>query len=369
MEAFKYGCVVKGDNFCARPTLTRQLVSYIRGGQNLVIQGERRIGKTSLVHAAVDGMKGWKSISADLMGVRTITDVCNRLSDALVRFDSEENVFRKTLTLLSHLRPVATIDAMTGSPTITVDTAATRNPASVNTVLDAIAHHVKHRKVCVILDEFQDILDVPDGEQILALMRARIQHLSETSFVFLGSARNTMLSIFLSPKSPFYKSATVFSVDEIPDEDFFRFAASRFASGKRKLPRDVFQRIVEFVSRTSGDVQELCDAVWQATAPGNTLTDEDVEKGVQIVFARESSSYTIFTKPLTGIQFRVLRALARLGGAHPLSGEFMREADVTTPTTVKRSLVALVKAELIYDMNGAYKFVSPFFREWIRRRR
>lgn len=369
MEAFKYGCVVKGVNFCARPDLSRQLTQYISSGQNLILQGERRIGKTSLVQETIANMRGWKAINADFMGVRSVTDICNRLADALARFDEEENVYRKTLSLLSHLRPIATVDSMTGVPTITVDTAATRSPTSVNTALDAIAHHVKNRNVCVVFDEFQDILDIPDGEQVLALMRARIQYLSDTCFIFLGSARNAMLSIFLSPKSPFYKSAIIFGVDEIPDEDFYQFASGRFSIGKRKLPRDVFQRILEFVSRTSGDVQELCDAIWKATDFGKTISMEDVEHGVQVVFARESSAYVTFIRPLTEIQLRVLRTLACLGGEHPLSGEFLRTADVTTPTTIKRSLSALAKADLIYSINGEYKFVSPFFREWIRRQR
>ena len=49
MNAFKYGCSVEGENFCARPDLSKSLSNYIESGQNLVIQGERRIGKTSLV--------------------------------------------------------------------------------------------------------------------------------------------------------------------------------------------------------------------------------------------------------------------------------------------------------------------------------
>lgn len=38
------------------------------------------------------------------------------------------------------------------------------------------------------------------------------------------------------------------------------------------------------------------------------------------------------------------------------------------PRKIKRSLTSLAKAELIYDVGSGYKFVSPFFREWIRRR-
>ena len=369
MEAFKYGCIVDGENFCARPELSKQLANYISSGQNVVIQGERRIGKSSLVRSAINGMRGQRAVFADFMGVRSVTDVCNRIADALARFDSEDSLYRKTLALLSHLRPVVTVDAMTGQPTITVDASASRNPVSVNAAMDAIAQHAKERKVCIVFDEFQDILDVRDGEQIFALMRARIQCLSRTCFAFLGSARNSMLSIFLSPKSPFYKSAIVFDVGEIPGDDFYAFAKGRFATGRRKLTRETFDRILDFVNRVPGDVQELCDAIWQVSSPGDTIIDEAMMKGIEVVFAREAGAYATFIKPLTDIQLRVLRALALLGGEHPLSGEFLRLADVSTPTTIKRSLTSLEKAELIYDIGNGYKFVSPFFREWIRRRR
>ena len=369
MEAFKYGCIVDGENFCERPALSHQLASYISSGQNVVMQGERRIGKTSLVRATIAGMKGERAVFADFMGVKSVADVCNRIADSLARFESGDGLFRKTLALLAHLRPIVTVDAMTGQPTITVDASASRSPASVNAAMDALARHASGRRVCIVFDEFQDILDVADGEQLFALIRARIQALPRTCFVFLGSARNAMLSIFLSPKSPFYKSAVVFDVGAIPDDDFFEFARRRFAVGGRKLPRETFDRVLDFVDRVPGDVQELCDAIWHVSKSGDTLTVDFLERGVSTVFARESGAYATFIKPLTDIQLRVLRALAELGGEHTLSGAFLKAAGVTTPTTVKRSLAAMAKAELIYDIGNGHKFVSPFFREWIRRRR
>ena len=53
MSPFKYGCIVENEYFCPRIKLERQLQQYARDGQNLVIQGERRIGKTSLVKHAI----------------------------------------------------------------------------------------------------------------------------------------------------------------------------------------------------------------------------------------------------------------------------------------------------------------------------
>ena len=62
---FRYGCVVDGEYFCPRPELERQLRNYAESGQNLVIQGERRMGKTSLVKKAISGMKGERLLYID----------------------------------------------------------------------------------------------------------------------------------------------------------------------------------------------------------------------------------------------------------------------------------------------------------------
>ena len=369
MNAFKYGCSVEGENFCARPDLSKSLSNYIESGQNLVIQGERRIGKTSLVKETVASMRGWSMLYADFMGVKSVPDVCNCIADALARFDSSDSFMRKIFAALVHLRPVATIDAMTGLPTVTVDARASSAPSSVNSVMNAVEGHVKGRKACVVFDEFQDILDVKDGEKILSIMRSRIQFMPHTSFVFLGSARNAMMGIFMSPKSPFYKSAAVFDVGTIPDDDFFRFAKDRFATGRRSLPRSLFDRILDFVDRTTGDVQEMCDAIWQTSEPREVLGDEHFGRGLSFIFEREGGVFAMLLKPVTDIQRRVLKALAVLGGEHPLSSAFLEEARLTNTATVRRSLASLEKTGLVYAGISGWKFSSPFFKEWMRRRK
>lgn len=69
MNPFQYGCVVGGENFCPRPELERQLREFAAAGQNLVIQGARRMGKTSLVQRAIGGMRNMRLVYADLYGI------------------------------------------------------------------------------------------------------------------------------------------------------------------------------------------------------------------------------------------------------------------------------------------------------------
>jgi len=46
---FVYGETVSGDNFCDRSLETKELVTDVKNGQNVIIFSPRRYGKTSLI--------------------------------------------------------------------------------------------------------------------------------------------------------------------------------------------------------------------------------------------------------------------------------------------------------------------------------
>ena len=254
MNPFKYGETVAGENFCRRPELARILKGYVESGQNVVMQGERRMGKTSLVLETVRGMKGVAVFHADLFCVRDTADLCHRLASALARFENSAGFLEKMVQTLARLRPVLSIDSNTGAPTVSVDAKAAADSTSLEAVLDAIIAQSAKRKSCVILDEFQDILDIEDGERIIAIMRGRIQLDTKTAYIFLGSVRNKMTDIFMHPKSPFYRGAAPLPVGEIDTGDFYKFLADRFATGRRRLPQATFDAIRD-IARSSGNSQ------------------------------------------------------------------------------------------------------------------
>ena len=61
------GQVVSADDFCPRPRLLKELVGFVRSGQNVVLQGERRMGKTSLIYEALRHVKRHRMVYVDLL--------------------------------------------------------------------------------------------------------------------------------------------------------------------------------------------------------------------------------------------------------------------------------------------------------------
>ena len=365
MNPFKYGCIVNGDFFCPRPVLERELRRLIESGQNVVVQGERRMGKTSLICEAVRKTRGVKLLYVDLMGIKSVADFCRKVTAAVTALDRRRGFLSKTADLLRRLRPTLTIDTATGAPTLSVDFDTASAPDSLEGVLDMVAYHARSSKLCVVFDEFQDMLNVENAQGILATMRSKIQFQPNTPYIFLGSIRNEMSALFSSSRSPFYKSAALFDIGRIDDADFKAFLARRFKTGGRIVSGEILNRILDVADRVSGDVQELCDALWASTENGTVISESDLPIALELVFARESKAYTPIVASLTAIQMRVLRGIARLGGRQTLSKDFLRQTGVANAGSVRKSILRMVELDVLYAYEGGYRLSNPFFGAWL----
>ena len=368
MEPFKFGCIVGGDHYCARPQLEKELKRHIVGGQNLVIQGERRRGKSSIVVKCARGIRGMGLLYVDLMGISSASDFCRRVADGILELDRSRSFLRKTAALLASLRPLVVIDRDTGLPSLSIDARSADDPSSVLTVMNMVVAHARERRICVVFDEFQDILDVPDSGKVLAELRSKIQFLDKTAFVFLGSVRNRMSEIFSHPRSPCFKSALEISIGEMSDDLFVDFLVERFRMAKRSVDRDFVRMLTAKLDGVPGDVQELCDALWSVTQDGDVVDASRLDAAYKYVFAHEGGSYETYLRLLTIPQRKVLRALATVGGAHVSSDDFLYAAGSHNASSVKKSLLRLVDVGHVYHFKGEWKFASPFFCEWVRRR-
>jgi len=76
MNPFKYGQVVFDKDFCPRPQLEKKFIDYISSGQNVLLEGERRIGKTSLIFEIMRKMKKFLLLYIDIMEIKNADDFC-----------------------------------------------------------------------------------------------------------------------------------------------------------------------------------------------------------------------------------------------------------------------------------------------------
>jgi hypothetical protein len=364
MNPFKYGRVVSKRNYCARPELEAKLKSRLLSAQNTWLEGERRTGKTSLIFETVGKIKSKRIVYIDLLEVKTIEDVHKRALNGIVKAEASGNGIQGILKKMASLRPTITFDSMTGLPSLSIDAAPGLKPESLEGLLDLFSGR-EFRYAVIVIDEFQDILNLSESRQVLAVMRSKIQFLQSIPFVFCGSIRGKMNGIFNDPESPFYKSALPMEVGPIDRQSFRNFIARKFAEAKIRISSAVIDRIFLLAHDNPGDMQQLCSAVFDVTNPRDPVGDEAITEALQYIFAEERKGYESHLARITGIQLKCLATVAKLGGKNTLSREFLTHSGIRNPSTIKKALSRLEELKILFTNNGEYKFVNPFFAQWL----
>ena len=365
MNPFKYGTVVSGKDFCGRKELLKQIIGYIESSQHIVVLGERRVGKSSAVYEAVLKYKAGRLLYVDMLGIKSIDGLCRRILRAIVVLEQKAGWLDKIIKTLSYLRPVISVDPITSMPTISFDASVEMKANSIPEVLALFESLGKKRRLVVVFDEFQDILNLEDSHEALALLRSKIQFQSNIPYIFVGSIRHKMDEVFTHHDSPFFKSAIPLTVDHLPYEEFSLFLQKKFAAGQRMIDDDVLQKVSKIANNITGDIQQLCEALWEVTSEKEAIGLDKLKKALELIFSREQKSYENYVNLLTNIQFRCLIAIAKEGGKSVFSVSFMKAAGFNNPSSVRRAIIRMIKLNILFETGGEYRFVNPFFRAWL----
>ena len=366
MIPFKYGRVVSGSDFCGRQDSISELSEYFRSDQNIVVLGERRIGKTSLIVETARKMKGERTLlTVDLMAIKSAQDIYERMIKSVFKLERDDGFLNKLLKMLAHLRPVVGMDPNTNALTVSLDTSNRVSPTSLEEALDLVVKMNERRKLIVFFDEFQEVLTCPEQREILAILRSKIQYHENLAYVFAGSIRNRMDEIFNSPDSPFFNSAIPLTISEIDRREFSEFIRRKFELGDRTIKKAFLDRIFNYADGISGDIQKLCEALWSVSNRGDTIDDQHFLEGFDLIYAREQQSYELILTDLTKIQVRCLYGLAKADGYSVTGTAFLKQTGIGQPSSVRRAISLLEKKRIIYRYQKQYRFINPFFKSWL----
>ena len=362
---FRFGQVVEREGYCSRTALERQLDGRIRRGQNTVVLGNRRVGKTSLIWKVAAHRRGWKVWYVDFLGIKSGQDFLGRGVQALAGLDRQASVLDRLLKALPRLTISVSPDPVTGLPSLTPSMAPDAfRPDNLAGLLGVVADVASKRKLVVVFDEFQDAATVPEADALLATLRGRIQFMGSSPFIFAGSVRNDMWRLFADEGSALYKSADFLEVGSEDFDDLTGFLTSRFRAGLKDVATDLLDEVFRICDSVPGDVQQLCAALWD-NADGDQVTREHMGPALEAIFRNESRSYEAIVTELPAQQLKVLAILAREGGRSVLGKRFLTATGITHPSSVKRALTRLCQRRLVFRTTIDYRFSNPFLKLWL----
>lgn len=369
---FQYGGIVLGESFCNREQEQADLRRAIENGEKLFVYSERRLGKTSLVKAVLGKLpSSYSAAYVDLWptdGEATfITALAKAVAESLT--SSSGRLLKLARELFGSLTPTVTVDD-SGTPNLSFGVQRDRSllPA-LEEVLTAPARILARRKkrTVIVFDEFQRIAEY-DDDLVERRLRSVVQHQPDVAYLFLGSRRHTIRSMFLDTERPLYRSAGHYPLGPIAVPHWIPFIREKFLAGDKKIADD---HIVEIHDLTQGHpfyTQHLCHALWERCEPRTEVTSELIGDALELLLERESFAYTNLWESFTNNQRRFLKGLAaEPEGVQPFSEGFTRRYGLRSSSNAQRAAESLLKRDVIDRDNGSFLFLDRFFRLWVGR--
>lgn len=368
---FYFKALPENAPFCDRVAELKALVKYAKSKNDLVLYAPRRFGKTSLVRRVQKELakQGAVTIYVNFFGIGSVNEVASRLATAVFKVThGNEPLWKKAARFLLSYRPVLrpTTD---GSIEVSAEAASKETGMPLlEKVLDELEQFIvgTERLVQVTFDEFQEIVTLPEAEQVEAAMRTRIESYQASHF-FVGSRRRVLLGIFSERQRPFFQSAHIFPLGPLPEDDLVEFIAHRFAEGGITCQDSIARDIARQVECHPYYSQRL--AFLAAEEADKEVTSEVVYNAFQGLLKAEEPVFEAMIQGLPSQQRLVLRALAFEPTKSVMAKDYVIRHDLGSTTGIKHSLRQLDRLDYIEQNkeSGMWAVIDPVFAAWLKR--
>ena len=353
------------ETFCDREAETEKLMRAIENGRNVTLLAERRIGKTGLICHLFHQLKAKGSlpcILVDIFATQNLHEFTKCFASAVIGSmdTSLDKALQVATGFFKSFRPNLTVDAVTGSPTLSFGLQS----LPVEATLKECFGYLSAKGPCVIaIDEFQQVANYPEtGAE--ALLRASVQQLPDARFIFAGSRHHLMTEMFASAKRPFYSSTQTLPLGRIDPERYFSFARRHMAVAGVELTRDVFDLVYGMFDGVTWNVQVMLNRLYERRQAERA----DVQAVVSELLLEKSWEYAALLKSLPAGVVRLLKAVAR---AHcvkePTSAAFLSENALRGASSVRLSEKKALEDELLYESDGGLVVYDRLFAIWLSR--
>lgn len=362
--------IVQGDDFCDRKKELKDLKRYAVNGQNVVLYSPRRYGKSSLVRVLFSELNRGNSaaIYVDLFSVTSYQDVVSKVSKAIIEEfgkDIKPLSFRDRFkSIFTRFTPLLEVTPEGLNISVKFDADAKMEPLIEDIFKGLYKYVEKNRiKLCFALDEFQEITRINESKKLEGLLRSHIQLSKNVSFFFIGSRRSVLKNMFTDRNRPFYKSAFLYELPVIPENDFVPYITGKFRNSGKECPEKIARKIYAEMNGYPYYVQKLSYLLWDVTE--KTANDGLVAEALRQLVKMESVDFENIWNDLALTQKILLKSLAKEPTAAPFSRDYMKKYGLSIGG-IQKAIVSLTSKDLIEkDGNSTLRIVDPLFLKWL----
>ena len=355
--------------FCDREVETKTLLSHLKNGRNVTLISPRRIGKTGLIKNTFYHLKEQEKdatcLYIDIFATKNLHDFVELLGVMVINEIVRKNAsfIEKTISFFSALRPVLSMDPLTGEPSVSITVEPSKEDITIQSIFNYL--NDSEQEVYIAIDEFQQIAEYPEkGTE--ALLRSYIQFAQHVHFIFSGSKFHLMAEIFGSPKHPFYQSTEMMGLKPLDSDVYYDFCLQFFKEKGGNIEKDIFEYLYNMFEGHTWYIQCIMNRLYEANT--NVESTEQVNAAILSILAGREPQFESLSQFFTDNQFSLLKAIAKEGiVAQPTAGRFIKSHNLSGASSTKAALKLLENKELVYRKPEGYIIYDRFMDLWLKR--
>lgn len=356
--------------FCDRVLETEQLRHEIANGNNVALIATRRMGKSGLIEhyfSQPEVSERYYTFFIDIYDTKSLRELVRKLSrEILIRLKpfgtrATERFWQTMRSIQSGIN-----FSPMGEPTFMVQIGDIKEP---ETTLEEIFRYLELAdKPCIVaIDEFQQIGKYPE-KNIEATLRTYVQRCHNAQFIFSGSQRHTMSTMFTSASRPFYQSVSLMHIDHIDMDTYDAFAKALFTEGNRTLAEGVTEAVYTISRGVTWYTQKLFNVLYGFTHEGEICEVEHVQEALDYILKTQSYVYEETISRLPEKQTMALIALSKNGPTKSItSAAFVEKYSLQSASTVQSAMKGLLEKDFVTLEKGVYSVYDIFLDYWIQR--
>jgi hypothetical protein len=364
VNPFIYSHPVAPEDIIDRDEDTHALLRNVVGGHYVRLFAPRKYGKTSLLRRALrEGEnEGLIPILVDLYRISSIADVAIRFERAYSR-QLKGAMRAKIEDFLQKTGIGLSLGAYGISAKLQLGAKVDPLPA-LHALLDLPLRLEQSGgyRAFIALDEFQDVLKVPDLD---GLIRSHIQYQGEVaSYAFAGSEPGMMKQLFEDRDRPLYGSAVPMRLGRLANAEIASYVSQRFET----TGRSAGEALGPLIDSADGHPQRamlLAHRLWETVPRTESATLDHWRSAHAAALAELEPEFDAQWRGFDTSEQKTMRAVIA-GEGSPYKGEVLKRLELTKDM-VRKALPRLAATAEIETIDGKHAVVDPLFAQWIER--
>lgn len=363
---FPLGIAKKGA-FCNRERERAQIKQNVADCRHTIIISPRRYGKSSLVLYTLEEMHlPYERVDLFVaIDAKTVENQILHGVQSLINKVSSPQ--QQTIDIIKSYFKQLKLKWVIGSSGINIELIPGKENDAISNIKESlqILEHLltkKKQKAILFIDEFQEVGVLTNNKGIEGAIRHVAQESEFLSFVFSGSNRHILSSMFDDRSSPLYMLCERINLSRIEAAHYVKYiqTVSRLTWNK-EIKESVITEILSLTDCHPYYVNALCHRVWTQHKDKPPLIPSVKENWSEYVLQEESKIAQELTA-LSTSQKKLLVTIAQ-GITDDLSGKSMLAALNLSSATVFKGLKSLEAKDYIHkNKTGQYQILDPLIK-------